>query len=86
MRLSSSRALAYKSDVRYRKPAGRLIDERIRNGTPEYGGWAVAAHQGHGSRRVLDVMATLPREMFVEKTRQGIAYVDEDIEVRPGVI
>jgi protein-L-isoaspartate(D-aspartate) O-methyltransferase len=34
--------------------------------------------------RVLDAMETLPREMFVEKNRQGIAYVDEDIEVAPG--
>ncbi|MBT5570730.1 MAG: protein-L-isoaspartate O-methyltransferase [Alphaproteobacteria bacterium] len=34
--------------------------------------------------RVLDVMGALPREMFVEKSRQGIAYVDEDIEVAPG--
>lgn len=34
--------------------------------------------------RVLDTMTALPREMFVEKSRQGIAYVDEDIEVAPG--
>lgn len=34
--------------------------------------------------RLLDVMATLPREMFVEKSRQGIAYIDEDIEVSEG--
>ena len=35
-------------------------------------------------RRVLEVMGALPREMFVEKSLQGIAYVDEDIEVAPG--
>ena len=35
-------------------------------------------------RRVLEVMGALPREMFVEKSRQGIAYVDEEIEVAPG--
>jgi protein-L-isoaspartate(D-aspartate) O-methyltransferase len=34
--------------------------------------------------RLLDVMASLPREMFVEKSMQGIAYVDEDIEIAPG--
>lgn len=33
---------------------------------------------------LLDAMAALPREMFVEKSRQGIAYVDEDLEVAPG--
>jgi protein-L-isoaspartate(D-aspartate) O-methyltransferase len=34
--------------------------------------------------RILDAMGTLPREMFVDKSRQGIAYVDEDIEIAPG--
>ncbi len=34
--------------------------------------------------RILDAMSTLPREMFVDKSRQGIAYVDEDIEIAPG--
>lgn len=34
--------------------------------------------------RILDAMSALPREMFVDKSRQGIAYVDEDIEVAPG--
>ena len=31
--------------------------------------------------RILDAMSELPREMFVGKSRQGIAYVDEDIEI-----
>jgi protein-L-isoaspartate(D-aspartate) O-methyltransferase len=31
--------------------------------------------------RILDAMGSLPREMFTSKTRQGIAYIDEDIEV-----
>lgn len=34
--------------------------------------------------RILDVMGELPREMFVGKSRQGIAYVDEDIEIADG--
>ena len=34
--------------------------------------------------RLLDVMSTLPREMFLDKSRQGIAYIDEDIEVAEG--
>tara|TARA_R110002110_G_scaffold260260_3_gene475986 strand:- start:9386 stop:10069 length:684 start_codon:yes stop_codon:yes gene_type:complete len=34
--------------------------------------------------RILDAMGTLPREMFVDKSRQGIAYVDEDIEIASG--
>jgi protein-L-isoaspartate(D-aspartate) O-methyltransferase len=33
---------------------------------------------------VIAAMAELPREMFVPKTRQGIAYVDEDLPVAPG--
>ncbi len=31
--------------------------------------------------RITDCMSVLPREMFVSKSLQGIAYVDEDIEV-----
>ncbi|MBO6784855.1 MAG: protein-L-isoaspartate O-methyltransferase [Alphaproteobacteria bacterium] len=34
--------------------------------------------------RILDVMGELPREMFVGKSKQGIAYVDEDIEIGEG--
>lgn len=34
--------------------------------------------------RILDSMGTLPREMFADKARQGVAYIDEDIEVSPG--
>lgn len=34
--------------------------------------------------RILDAMGSLPREMFTSMTRQGIAYIDEDIEVAPG--
>jgi len=33
---------------------------------------------------ILAAMAELPRERFVPKSKQGIAYVDEDIEVAPG--
>ena len=34
--------------------------------------------------KILAAMAELPRERFVPKSKQGIAYVDEDIEVAPG--
>lgn len=34
--------------------------------------------------KILSAMAELPRERFVPKSKQGIAYVDEDIEVAPG--
>jgi len=34
--------------------------------------------------RILDAMGGLPREMFVDKAHQGIAYIDEDIEIAPG--
>ena len=34
--------------------------------------------------RILATMAELPRERFVPKSKQGIAYIDEDIEVAPG--
>ncbi len=33
---------------------------------------------------ILAAMADLPRERFVPKAKQGIAYIDEDIEVAPG--
>ncbi len=33
---------------------------------------------------MLAAMAELPRERFVPKSKQGVAYVDEDIEVAPG--
>ncbi len=33
---------------------------------------------------ILAAMSELPRERFVPKTKQGIAYIDEDIEVAPG--
>lgn len=33
---------------------------------------------------ILGAMAELPRELFVPKAKQGIAYIDEDIEVAPG--
>lgn len=34
--------------------------------------------------RVLDAMGSLPRERFVPKGRQTIAYIDEDVEIAPG--
>ncbi|MFQ5959339.1 MAG: protein-L-isoaspartate O-methyltransferase [Alphaproteobacteria bacterium] len=34
--------------------------------------------------RVLQAMAEVPRELFVPKKLQGIAYVDEDLAVAPG--
>ncbi|HCP01733.1 MAG: protein-L-isoaspartate O-methyltransferase [Alphaproteobacteria bacterium] len=34
--------------------------------------------------RILETMGALPREMFADKERRGIAYVDEDIEVSTG--
>lgn len=33
---------------------------------------------------IIAAMADLPRERFVPKAKQGVAYVDEDIEVAPG--
>lgn len=33
---------------------------------------------------VIAAMEELPREMFVPKARQGIAYVDEDLSIAPG--
>ncbi|NKB49161.1 MAG: methyltransferase domain-containing protein [Alphaproteobacteria bacterium] len=34
--------------------------------------------------QILAAMAELPRERFVPKSKQGTAYIDEDIEVAPG--
>tara|TARA_R110002110_G_scaffold3305_7_gene16883 strand:+ start:14710 stop:15360 length:651 start_codon:yes stop_codon:yes gene_type:complete len=33
---------------------------------------------------VIDAMASVPRELFLPKARQGIAYVDEDIDLGDG--
>jgi len=33
---------------------------------------------------VIEAMSELPREFFVQKSQQGIAYIDEDIEIAPG--
>lgn len=34
--------------------------------------------------RILEAFLAVPREVFVPKPLQGVAYVDEDIEVAPG--
>ncbi len=34
--------------------------------------------------RVVKAMASIPREAFVPRPYKGVAYVDEDIEVKPG--
>lgn len=34
--------------------------------------------------RLLEAMGALPREAFVPKAQQGIAYVDEDLQIAPG--
>ena len=34
--------------------------------------------------RVVEAMASIPREAFVPRLYKGVAYVDEDIEVKPG--
>jgi protein-L-isoaspartate(D-aspartate) O-methyltransferase len=34
--------------------------------------------------RLIQAMASLPREIFVPEARRSIAYVDEDIEIGPG--
>ena len=34
--------------------------------------------------RIVAAMEELPRELFVPKARQGIAYVDEDLLIAPG--
>ncbi|SLN77257.1 protein-L-isoaspartate O-methyltransferase family protein [Oceanibacterium hippocampi] len=36
--------------------------------------------------RILDVLGRMPRERFVPKARQSVAYVDEDLEIAPGRI
>jgi len=33
---------------------------------------------------ILEAMLTVPREAFVPRARQSLAYIDEDIEVAPG--
>jgi len=33
---------------------------------------------------IIEAMSDLPREAFVQKSQQGIAYIDQDIEVAPG--
>ena len=33
---------------------------------------------------VIEAMSELPREAFVQKDQQGIAYIDQDIEIAPG--
>lgn len=39
---------------------------------------------GVRDERLLDAMATLPREAFVPSLKTGIAYIDEDLEVGAG--
>ncbi|MGE0008574.1 MAG: protein-L-isoaspartate O-methyltransferase [Parvibaculaceae bacterium] len=34
--------------------------------------------------RIVQAMATLPREIFVPETRRGLAYMDEDVAIGPG--
>lgn len=34
--------------------------------------------------RILDAMRTIPREQFVPKQRQSLAYIDEDLEIGDG--
>lgn len=34
--------------------------------------------------RLIEVLGSLPRELFVPKALRGVAYLDEDIEVAPG--
>lgn len=34
--------------------------------------------------RILDAMRTIPRELFVPKQRQTLAYIDEDLEIGDG--
>lgn len=34
--------------------------------------------------RLIEAMSTIPRERFVPKQRQAIAYIDEDVEIAPG--
>jgi len=35
-------------------------------------------------QRIIDAMADIPREVFVPKRLQAVAYIDEDIEIAPG--
>jgi len=35
-------------------------------------------------RQLIAVLSQMPREEFVPKARQGVAYVDEDLEIAPG--
>ncbi len=35
-------------------------------------------------RRVIEAMASVPREHFVPKRLKGVAYLDEDLEIAPG--
>lgn len=35
-------------------------------------------------QRVIAAMASIPRENFVPKAKKGVAYVDHDIEIKPG--
>lgn len=34
--------------------------------------------------RLIEALRAVPRELFVPPSRQGVAYIDEDIEVAPG--
>jgi protein-L-isoaspartate(D-aspartate) O-methyltransferase len=36
------------------------------------------------NERLIDAMAEIPRERFVPRAREGVAYIDEDIEIAPG--
>jgi protein-L-isoaspartate(D-aspartate) O-methyltransferase len=35
-------------------------------------------------RQLIAILSQMPREEFVPKARQGVAYVDEDLEIAPG--
>lgn len=35
-------------------------------------------------QRVIAAFETVPRELFVDEAKRGIAYIDEDLEVAPG--
>lgn len=37
-------------------------------------------------RRIIRAMSTLPREMFVPGSMRSMAYIDEDIQIKPGNI
>lgn len=34
--------------------------------------------------RLIEAMGEIPRERFVPRSKQGVAYVDEDVEIAPG--